>query len=331
MELTHHLGLKVQPNPTLQSVLFKCRGYAILVFLFLILANYHVLSAVLSTTAIFFPQFAESTKRLCSVLFWDLTIYLALFNEVDIQVTGDSMKPESALIISNHQSLADHVIVAWLARSLRKHHLIKKFNLVPQVNFFTWFNLWRLPSIKTLYNIVKSDENWELLALHCERLFNRVIKTSTSAEWVVVFPEVNVWTALAAHLQQIQAQQYFLPYLDQVLYPRYSSLFNTVTQLNTTKQTKFVRAYNISITYSSPPTLLSFFSSPEKLSVLVHVKEEQIAKIPKKKPKFDKWLEMEWIEKDYLLEKDLNFDKVDTADFIFKSNTDEPLSPLLGW
>lgn len=78
MELIDHLGIKPQPNPSIRSALFKCRGYCILFLLFLIAVAYNIFSVLVSSVRCLFPQQAATVKRFCSAAFWDIAIFLAV-------------------------------------------------------------------------------------------------------------------------------------------------------------------------------------------------------------------------------------------------------------
>lgn len=245
-----------------------------------------------------------------------------------MRVSGDPLLPQSALVLSNHRSLADHLIIAWLARSTRTHKNVQKWETIPQVNFFTWFSLWRIPSARTLAHIFNSDENWDLLRGHADLLFAKMYQSLTRPAWVVVFPEVNIWTPSAAHLQQAQAHQYFLPFLEHVLYPRFAAPFTAVSQLAPSRHSSsFESLYHITISYSAPTKLLSVFSSTVPIEVHVHVRTEPLAKVPRKRHKFDKWLECTWVQKDTELNTTPRQNPV-VVDF--DSRVQEPLTPLLG-
>ncbi|QEO24268.1 hypothetical_protein [Candidozyma auris] len=211
--------------------------------------------------------------------------------------------PFSAVLLANHQSLADYVVVAALAHKSRKDASGKKLiqrEATPQVNFFTWFTLSKAPSVKTLINMLRCNENWELQSQQSDRLFRRVC-ASSAPEWVVLFPEVNIWTEETAYLQSIHSRRYFLPRMTSVLYPRFSSLYNTVWSLKKerafTKIPKFTNLYDLSIVHSKPVTLLEFFSCKGGHKVVVNVKQRSFQKVPLRRPKLEKWLESCWVEK----------------------------------
>lgn len=195
------------------------------------------------------------------------------------------------MLLSNHLSLADYFILAQLGRQCPGGST--------QVNFFSWYSLFRVPSIKTLYNMVKCDENWELEKQLCDPVFHRVLNSSES-EWVALFPEVNIWTPHASFMQNAQSKKFYLPVLSNTLYPRFSGLSNIVTGLRGRANNKFTTLYDITINYGDRkgPTLLQLFSSQKAITAYIHVREIQFSQVLTKRPKLERWLEKCWVEKD---------------------------------
>lgn len=223
-------------------------------------------------------------------------------NKVNITTTGDGLLADSAVIVCNHQSLADYFVVASLAKTLAAER-------TPQANFFAWYSLWRVPSIKTLLNMVRCDENFELSRAYCQRYFERVL-VSESPEWVVLFPEVNILSPTASYLQKVHSDHYYLPFLDHTLYPRFAGIFNTLQMLRHPPHVKFSNLYDLTVTYDDPPSLLHFFGSPKPINATVHVRVFEIAKIPERRPKLEKWLEKTWVQKDKYIGTQLKERKV---------------------
>lgn len=258
-------------------------------------------------------------------------------NGVKFVISGDEVNADSAVLISNHKSLADHIAMAYLARRSNsadptnadmKQPIFGNLTL-PRINFFSWFRLWKVPSLGVLFNLAKCDENWQLEKSLSDLVFSNLLK-SKIPEWIILFPEVNIWTPEDSKLQQKQSEKYFLPVLENVLYPRFSAFYNVISALNNKEHFKFTKLYDLTILYqmetllmpednigndlvSLPnrpsadyfvsPTLLQIFSSEFSITVHINVKTKQLARIPKKKNKMEKWLENSWVDKDTLLEQ----------------------------
>lgn len=195
--------------------------------------------------------------------------------------------------MANHQSLVDFLVVLLL-----KHN--EQVSVPVQVNFFSWFNLWRVPTIKTIYHMIKCDENWELSQSWTTQIFGRVVE-SAKPEWVVLFPEVNIHSPVTAYLQRLQSERYGLPYFDHVLYPRYSGILNAITAVNTASD-KFRRFYDLSISYDLPRTLVGLFAS-KPVRATVRVRSWPISKVPRRRKRLEKFIESIWVAKENALEK----------------------------
>lgn len=77
MDLIYHLGVLLEPNPTIRSIYFKLRGYCIFYFLIHVLGIYHIVSVGCSLLQYLFPDVIE-VKRIGAAIFWDLCIYLVV-------------------------------------------------------------------------------------------------------------------------------------------------------------------------------------------------------------------------------------------------------------
>lgn len=231
--------------------------------------------------------------------------YISNQSNLDIDLQGDDLLPENSLLFSNHQSLGDHVVM---------HHLAQRANAnasaltLPTVNFFLWFHLWRVPTLRLLVNLAKSDENWDLDEAACTHIFSKVMQRS-SPQWVVLFPEVNVWTGRDSEILKRQSERYFLPQFDHVLYPRYSTFFNAMAGIR--YKGNVGSLYDVTILYHKQkeesgtlryPTLLDIFCD-EPVKVSVRVKKRVLSRISSRSRMMERWLEHTWAEKNALIEK----------------------------
>ncbi|KAI5963396.1 hypothetical protein KGF57_001274 [Candida theae] len=242
--------------------------------------------------------------------------HLKYLNKVKIKVMGDELSPNPAVVISNHASLADAFVIQHLSRLSTKSERDAKDGLphnrnlkLPIVNFFSWFLIWRVPTIKILTHLLKTDENWELEESSILYVFAKLLKSKFS-EWVALFPEVNVWTPEGYKVQQQIGEKYFLPKLENLLYPRYPAFYNIITAMSKFKPHPYSNLYDLTILYCrrqgdevdyQPPTLLEIFSSKEPVTVLVYVKVRSIARIPSKRKKLERYLEHLWKHKDKIM------------------------------
>lgn len=128
-------------------------------------------------------------------------------------------------------------------------------------------------------------------------MFQRV-RDSDQPEWVILFPEVNIFTPATSYVQTLQSDRYYLPRLAELLYPRFSGLFNAVTSLNISTEVKFTKLYDITIKYESHVSLVTIFLGKRPIHVRLHVKGRSLNRFPQKRAKMEKWLEKVWIEKE---------------------------------
>lgn len=309
MELIKHLGLVPQRDPTVLATIYKLRGLIIWYILFNALVGYQIISCISSLLCYTFPDASTNVKRKACIMFWDLCIYFMNANNINVEVTGDSIPSESAVFLSNHRSLVDHLVINYLARY---SYASNKSLEIPIVNFFTWFLIWKVPTLKILVNMAKNDENWELDSQLADGVFNKLI-ISKKTEWLVLFPEVNIFTDESAQLQKIQSEKFYLPIFEYLLYPRFSSLFNVILVLKTRDHHKFNRLFDLTIYYYHlnefdekqyiSPNLLNIFGSEQKLFITINVKNKNLTRISANRQKLERWLEKTWIEKDQQLKQ----------------------------
>ncbi|KAI5966959.1 uncharacterized protein KGF55_000368 [Candida pseudojiufengensis] len=238
-------------------------------------------------------------------------------NGVKIKVLGDEINSNPAIVLSNHSSLADFLVIQHLSRLSTKSDKdsIKESCQtelsLPVVNFFSWFLVWKVPNIKILFNLLKTDENWEIEEKSILYIFAKFLRSKFS-EWIVLFPEVNIWSEDNYRLQQQVGQKYFLPKLNNVLYPRYPSFYNIITALTKFKPHPYTNLYDLTIIYCRPgktstdsyylpPTLLEIFSSQEPITILVYIKLRSLGRIPHKRKKLERYLEHLWVHKDKII------------------------------
>lgn len=292
MELISHLGLLPGPGPSFVRFVRKTWSLFIMtLFAFLAMAiQLSTFGCVFA--AILWPSRVDVFQRWTTQLYWGSAIYFMHLNKVKVKITGDRIDLGSALLMANHQSLADHLVMAHLAQTTST-------SAVPTVNFFSWYTLWTVPSLRLLLNMLACDENWELTKLMTSAVFHDMV-LSPVPEWIVVFPEVNIWTPTTAYLQKLQGLDYFLPQFEHMLYPRFSAMYNAVSMAKTTGRSKFSTMYDVTISYNHPgaPTLATFFASLDPIKVIVHVKAHSMLSVPSRRKKLEEWIEKRWIEKD---------------------------------
>lgn len=293
---------------------------------------------------------------------------------MEINVLGDVLENDNALIVSNHQSIVDHVIFHYLTlktinnrgndpllsskldeeqeeeyplKRLKEQKMEAKVGkkrlkwnkdingieilkneqpffaknlytmITPEVKFFTWFEIWNIPTISLFKHISQTDENWELDGETLVSIFQKFLDSSKAnySQWLTLFPEVNIFNEKNSKMQNILGEKHYLPYFENVLYPRFGAFANAVGGLY---KTKFTRIYDMTLLYYNKnkttgevidfnaPTLLGVLGLRDeniKTVILVFVAGKFLGRIPLKRNRLEKYLENRWIKKDKLITK----------------------------
>lgn len=233
------------------------------------------------------------------------------------RIFGDTTDSTPAVVISNHASFADCFVIQYLSRisvlgdQFNPLQPREQFSL-PIINFFSWFLVWRVPTLKILLHMLKCDENWELDEKSLSFVFSRLMR-SKFCEWVVLFPEVNIWSPTGSALQKQVSEKYYLPKFNHLLYPRFSAFYNIITALQQFESHPYLNLYDVTIVYYrqtdrnggtknyTPPRLLDIFASSEPITVVIYVKIRPVSRIPAQRKKLEKYLEHLWQHKEKII------------------------------
>lgn len=159
--------------------------------------------------------------------------------------------------------------------------------------------MWKVPNLGLLRNLYEYNEN--ATKKGGALVDYTQINESPRSEWIFMFPEVNIWTPATSHLQNVNAFRLGAPQFQNVLYPRFPSLREAVTQLGPS----FTLLHDLTISYSIDPkqglSLVEFFSGKE-IVVDVHVQTISLKPLRRKRQrKFEKLIEKRWKAKDAFL------------------------------
>lgn len=266
------------------------------------------------------PQKGLQWQNKLDMGFWTLCVYLLEKSGWEIEVVGDQLEVDNALLVANHRGIIDYLVMGYLVqhscwgdkkedldggrRLVRAKSLTGLF--VPHLAFFTWFTIWSVPSVAYIKNILQTDENWELDGETVGGVFGEYI--GPGVQWLVMFPEVNIFSDKNAKLQRMMGEKYFMPELQRVLYPRFGGVVNAVGGLF---ETKFTRLYDLTLLYYTKKGNSVEFGCPslaralggEQFKVVVHVKGKFLSRVPLKRNRIERWLENRWLKKDKLLAK----------------------------
>lgn len=191
--------------------------------------------------------------------------------------------------------------------------------LIPKNNFFTWFEIWSIPTIDYFKHISQADENWEMdsetLVSVFQNYFESILSSFNTSQWLTLFPEVNIFTEKDLRMQNISGEKHYLPTLENVLYPRFGGFANAIGGLY---KTEFTRLYDITILYYNrnvitseiinfkPPSLLNILGLKDwnnETIILINISAKFLSRVPLKRNKLEKYLENRWIKKDKLITK----------------------------
>lgn len=258
MELLAHLGLPLD-HLSIEAVATKAYGWWVLLCLMCLCMALLVLRFMCFVTSRVYPDIAQFETK-AARYFWQVVRTISM-----VSIDGDDLPP--GVIISNHPSLVDFIVLS---------------PSCPQ--YFTWFHLWRVPSVHGLWNMARADENWKLSPM-AEYQLSPHIEVP-----VVVFPEVNVFSHKALDIQNLYSQLAYGPRFEQVLHPRYMAVANMQRMAGSH------RWYDATITYNVDhphPTLIDAFTKP----VAATVAWEPIAFALREK-RMRRQLEQGWQRKD---------------------------------
>lgn len=259
----------------------------------------------------------------------------------DISFSGepaDSLGGPHILVISNHVSLLDYLILGTIANSNGK----LCYFMTPYGRAFA------IPSPsqmlhKWLPNMVTSLDKEPPKARSFKKRFSFSSPSNYAAEtllqpalespvpsWIVMFPEEESYSKersreFAMHMYK----QGFSSPLYHVLYPRFARFNQTVAVVRKAKtkfDTKSKARTLVDMTLQYDASVLSAFSLPEsprmslaaiydvikrtyaffvgdysKISIHIHLRNVRLARVPTAAKRSSKWLERTWIEKDRLL------------------------------
>ncbi|CAM9023188.1 unnamed protein product [Wickerhamomyces anomalus] len=274
MELMAHIG--VYPISQELTISNLVKGY-ILIWIFV---HFVLLNGFISLNLRFAGLFvSESTivliKSLIAQGFWNSLIYLINKRKIKIIVGGLDLNDgaklnnqlKNSIVISNHRSLFDFILIYYL-----KNLVERTTNDQIELSFFNWNSLWKVPSVKTIYNFLQNDENWTL--------------------------------------DLLQVEKFYLPKLDESLYPRFNNFNNLTSVVNSNQNSPIRNLIDLTILYYNPvkntftnPSLFEILTLKQPFFIInIDVKVKPINKLPTKQRKLEKWLENDWCEKDKTIE-----------------------------
>ncbi|KAK9472517.1 uncharacterized protein V1510DRAFT_365272 [Dipodascopsis tothii] len=300
----------------------------------LVLSN--MLLAVTRVLAPRLPSYADPLTCMVAASFWGyLYFFIETVKRFQVSFSGDPLAPEdSALLICNHRSYADYVLI---------YALSLYYRMQGRCRFLVWRNLFTLPSLRWLLSSVLIPQNWSFSSeTRRDKLFRRA-QLSDGPTWIVLFPESAKYSLELAYEHIQFCRQNGLPKMTQCLYPRFEAFVPVVQHLQETKtvanvydltfvyrraddaaggvppkapsaaddqakvpETLYIQpdeAASVAATYRSAPRLWDvLFGPPQAWELHVHVRRLTVEQLPTSRYGLEKWLEKAWTKKNKLLE-----------------------------
>ncbi|KAH3677095.1 hypothetical protein WICMUC_001850 [Wickerhamomyces mucosus] len=331
-DLVRNLGLYPIPQE-LQSMRNLLKAWVILfcfVVIFLINAYIRFKLSIFVKFSIISPTFHRSSLMFFNKAFWNAILYLINKKKIKIIISGinlNNMNSTSAVsttdmkdiklqdfknsvVISNHRSLFDFILIYYL-KTMMETTTHQEINL----SFFNWNEIWSTPNLSLLWAILNNDENWEYNKVQLEKTLRNMVNESDPAKtsnWIVHFPEVNIFDEKTHSAQTHQADKFYLPKLNELLYPRFNNFSNLIAILQKSNSGfyGFKNLIDLTILYYNPlknmfvqPKLFEILSLKQPILIInIDLKFKPLNKLPFKQRKLEKWLELDWCEKDKVIE-----------------------------
>jgi lysophosphatidic acid acyltransferase / lysophosphatidylinositol acyltransferase len=161
------------------------------------------------------------------------------WHKTPITITGDKIKPgENALVISNHQSWSDIVMISKVATKAKmiNHQKWMAKNVLRFVPFIGW----GLHFIDTIF--LKRD--WNKDQIKIEQTFSHIVDKNVPF-WLIIFPEGTRLTASKLQSSQKLMQSKGEPHWQRVMRPRSKGFVAAIAGL----RSKLDAIYSLTIDY----------------------------------------------------------------------------------
>jgi 1-acyl-sn-glycerol-3-phosphate acyltransferase len=236
--------------------------------------------------------FRAYNRRASSLIFSWWSWGLQRLVGIRICQTGDPIaQEENAIIISNHQSMADIPIVGCLAAAHGRAGDLKWFakdvlKYIPGIG-------WGMMFLECVF--VK--RSWSKDESNFRKAFSK-FKTSNLPIWMILFPEGTRFRPHKLDAANRFAKSRRLPPLRNVLFPRPKGFYSSVIGLRDYLDT----IYSVTISYQNKAPTLWELVTGEIREVHCHIRKVSISDLPKDEQGLSRWLREEFYLKDEMLE-----------------------------
>ncbi|MCB9653883.1 MAG: acyltransferase [Deltaproteobacteria bacterium] len=274
---------------------FARRVFGIISGIFSFLYLIFFLNAVQTASLVLYPfsrRAFRAVNRWCARSIWGLWVVMAeVQNGIDVRFTGDAPRPrQNALVLPNHQSMADVLALMCLAWRCRRVGDMKWF-VKDVVKWFPGFG-WGMKFLDCLF--VKRD--WTRDRPGIERMFAK-FRAEQIPMFLVSFLEGTRRTPKKHRAAQAFAETRGLTPPEHVLIPRTKGFVATMIGL----RDHIDAVYDVTIGYAPiVPTLVACFTL-DVPRIDVHVRVFPIDMLPDDADGLDAWARQRFEEKDALL------------------------------
>jgi 1-acyl-sn-glycerol-3-phosphate acyltransferase len=254
-----------------------------------------VLNPIQMASVVLYPfsrRAFRGVNRWCARSIWGLWVIMAeVQNRIEIRMTGDQAPPrENALLIPNHQSMADVMVMMCLAwRSGRLGDM--KWFVKDIVKWFPGFG-WGMKFLDCVF--VKRD--WAQDRAEIERLFEKYRRQQIPI-FLVSFLEGTRLTPGKLARAQAFAKERGMMVPERTLVPRTKGFVATMIGL----RDHLDAVYDLTLAYGERvPTLVECFEAKVQ-RVDVHVRRFEVAELPQDEEALVRWVHQRYREKEELL------------------------------
>ena len=282
-----------EPESKFERFLGFVRGSIASVFLFSTLLVFNVVQTASLVIKLFSQTTFRRANRGMANLWWGwCAIGAEKIYHIKFVMSGDDVpERENAIVVLNHQDMADIAVMFTVARSKKCLGDLKWFvkdilKYVPGVG-------WGMLFIDCLF--VK--RNWPDDREHIQRVFDKILNSQVPL-WLMIFAEGTRVSPSKIVSSQEYAKKYGLTPLKHVLFPRTKGFAATVQTLH-----RHVQAvYDVTIGYiEGVPTLWQWVKG-YVYRVNVHVRRFPIDELPIESEAISTWLVKLFEQKDALLD-----------------------------
>jgi len=254
-----------------------------------------ILNPIQAASALIYPfskPLCRRINRWCARSVWGLWVLMAeRFNGIDLRFTGDRITPrENAMIISNHQSIADVMVLlcfGWRARRLADMKWFVKdiIKYVPGPGWGMFF-----------LDCIFLKRKWGEDKASIDRIFGKYQAEAIPLHLVSFLEGTRITEKKLAEAQAF-AEARGLPVPKHTLVPRTKGFVATMTGL----ADHLDAVYDVTIGYhGDTPSLLDCFVA-DVATIDVHVRRYTIDELPTDEPALIQWAQDRFADKDDLL------------------------------